>query len=248
MNHEYNNHVLIVVATYDEIDNIQLMVNMLLKLVPNSDVLVVDDNSPDGTGYWAVKKSLGNSRVKTIIRKNERGLGSAVICALFYALENDYQFVINMDADFSHSIEYVTEILMKLEQENTVDVVIGSRYVRGGGTLGWSLKRRVVSVCINLFTRFVLGLKTHDNSGAFRGYRVSTLRNLDFDKFISKGYSFFEEVLYCLKVSGASFTELPIIFVDRKRGISKINGKEAIKSIAIIFFLGLLRPFKKKVF
>ena len=236
--------VLIALATYDEIDNLPLMIERLRSLVPDADILVVDDNSPDGTGRWALEAGKRDSKIKTIIRTNERGLGTAVVRALKYAIENDYRRVVNMDADFSHPVEDVPRLLDRFDSlDSPVDVVIGSRYVPGGDVPDWPLKRRIMSRCVNYFARLTLGLKTRDNSGAFRCYRVETLKKLNFDQFVSQGYSFFEETLYRLKLVGAKFAEIPIIFVDRRRGVSKINRKEALRAVWIMTTLGVSRMF-----
>lgn len=238
---------LILLATYNEIDNVPNMVNGLLELLPESHILVVDDNSPDKTGEWVKQYASQDSRVKVIIRTNERGLGSAVIKGLSYAIENHYLYVVNLDADFSHPLKDVPRLLERARQHhNEADVVIGSRYIQGGGTKNWPFKRRVMSRCVNLFARMTLGLKTHDNSGAFRCYRVSVLRRLSFQDFVSTGYSFFEETLFRLKLVNARFVELPIVFVDREKGVSKINKKEAYKAVWIMFKLGITRLHKNK--
>ena len=239
--------VLVVLATFNEIENIPSLINELFSSTPDADVLVVDDNSPDGTGAWAQRLSENNPRVKSIVRKNERGLGSAVIRALSFAIENNYYCVVNLDADFSHSPRDVPRLLERLDLKNQeVDVVIGSRYVRGGQTPDWTLKRRIMSRSINTFARIALGLKTHDNSGSFRCYRVDALKKINLNNFLSNGYSFFEEMLYRLKISGFTFAEIPITFIDRKKGASKINKKEAIKAVWIMLKIGTSRFLKRR--
>ncbi|MBQ8362415.1 MAG: hypothetical protein IJX36_00625, partial [Thermoguttaceae bacterium] len=126
-----------------------------------------------------------------------------------------------------------------------VDVVIGSRYVPGGVTPDWPLRRRVMSRCVNAFARLTLGLRTRDNSGSYRCYRVETLRKIDFDAIVSQGYSFFEELLYRLRLVDARFAEVPIVFIDRRFGVSKINRKEALRAVAIMSRLGVARLFKR---
>ena len=262
--------VLFVLATYNEIENLPRLVEAVLATIPNADVLIVDDNSPDGTGEWAQNASQNDLRVKALVRQNERGLGSAVVAGLRFAVENGYRRVVNMDADFSHPVEVAPRLLARLDGESTaataasddsqtsptpkvnkhasslepVDVVIGSRYVPGGATPDWPLRRRVMSRCVNAFARLTLGLRTRDNSGSYRCYRVETLRKLDFDAVVSQGYSFFEELLYRLRLVDARFAEVPIVFVDRRFGVSKINRKEALRAVAIMTRLGLRRLFK----
>lgn len=263
--------VLFVLATYNEIENLPRLVDAILTTVPGADVLIVDDNSPDGTGQWAQNASQNDLRVKALIRQNERGLGSAVVAGLRFALENGYRRVVNMDADFSHPIEVAPRLLARLDGETTtddnsspsarqsqplpkvkndanrtlqdVDVVIGSRYVPGGATPDWPLRRRVMSRCVNAYARLTLGLRTRDNSGSYRCYRVETLRKIDFDAIVSQGYSFFEELLYRLRLVGARFAEVPIVFTDRRFGVSKINRAEALRAVAIMTQLGVARFF-----
>ncbi|MBR4975450.1 MAG: polyprenol monophosphomannose synthase [Thermoguttaceae bacterium] len=260
--------VLFVLATYNEIENLPRLVDAILTVVPNAHLLIVDDNSPDGTGVWAQTASSKDIRIKAIVRQNERGLGSAVVAGLRYAVANGYRRVINMDADFSHPVEVAPQLLNRLNGETPtanassnnspttsafnvnqrsqrplepVDVVIGSRYVPGGATPDWPLQRRVMSRCVNAFARLTLGLRTRDNSGSYRCYRVETLQKIDFDAIISRGYSFFEELLYHLRLVDARFAEVPIIFVDRRFGVSKINRKEALHAVAIMTRLGVVR-------
>ncbi len=261
--------VLFVLATYNEIENLPRLVDAILTTVPQADVLIVDDNSPDGTGKWAQTASQNDIRINVIVRQNERGLGSAVVAGLRFAVENGYRRVVNMDSDFSHPIEVAPRLLARLDGETAeepassdkpqttpthnvsphsslepVDVVIGSRYVPGGATPDWPLRRRIMSRCVNAYARLTLGLRTRDNSGSYRCYRVETLQKLDFDAIVSQGYSFFEELLYCLHLVDARFAELPIVFVDRRFGVSKINRKEALRAVAIMSRLGLRRLFK----
>ena len=234
-------NVLIVIATYNEIDNLPKLVEEIRTLEPDADILVVDDNSPDGTGLWAKRESEKNSHhFSSIVRFNERGLGSAVIQGFKYGIEHNYEFLVNMDADFSHSPKDLSKLLKEVV-ESGVDVVIGSRYVKGGMIQGWSIIRQIMSRCINILAKITLGLETKDNSGAFRCYRVEKLKLLDFNRFISSGYSFFEEVLFRLKQVGATFEEVPILFLDRRLGISKINLKEAVKAVLIMLKIGLER-------
>ena len=250
--------VLFVLATYNEIENLPRLVDAVLATVPEADVLIVDDNSPDGTGEWAQNASKNDLRIHALVRKNERGLGSAVVAGLRFAVENNYRRVVNMDADFSHPVEVAPQLLARLDGQtqpikdasvsdstsrslSPVDVVIGSRYIPGGATPDWPLRRRVMSRCVNAFARLTLGLRTKDNSGSYRCYRVETLRKIDFASIVSQGYSFFEELLYRLRLVDARFAEVPIVFIDRRFGVSKINRKEALRAVAIMTRLGVAR-------
>ena len=158
-----------------------------------------------------------------------------------YAIEHGYRYVLNMDADFSHQPKYLPALLAGMEPPEgpPVDVMIGSRYIPGGGIEGWPLKRQLMSRAVNLYARLLLGLRPKDCSGAFRCYRTATLARLDFDAVRSRGYSFQEEILWRLKRAGARFGETPIVFVERQHGVSKIDSGEALAAMRIIFALGM---------
>jgi dolichol-phosphate mannosyltransferase len=168
-------------------------------------------------------------------------LGTATTAGMKYAIEHGYSYVLNMDADFSHQPKYLPDFLggMNPPGEPPVDVLIGSRYIPGGGVEGWPLKRRLMSRAVNLYARSLLGLATRDCSGAFRCYRAEVLARLDFAAVRSRGYSFQEEILWRLERLGARLRETPIVFVERQRGASKIHGGEALAALRIIFALGM---------
>ena len=241
MSNTANEKLLITIATYNESENLPDLVDEVLRHVPSSELLVIDDNSPDGTGEWCDEHAKDERRLHCLHREGKLGLGSAIVAGMKYAIEHGYDYVLNMDADFSHHPRYIPEMVagMAAEDGTNVDVVLGSRYVSGGGVEGWPLKRHFMSRGVNLYARCLLGLSPKDCSGGFRCYRTSTLARLDFDEFRSLGYSFQEEILWRLKRIGARFTECPIVFVDRLKGQSKINGGEAIAALRIIFALGL---------
>jgi dolichol-phosphate mannosyltransferase len=227
---------LITIATYNEIENLPRLVEAIWEVAPQADVLVIDDNSPDGTGRWCDEKAASEPRLQCVHRAGKLGLGTATIAGMQYAIEHGYDFVLNMDADFSHHPRYIPAILAAME---SCDVSIGSRYCAGGGTKDWPLARRLMSWGVNTYARCLLGLKPRDTSGAFRCYRVSLLKRLDFAAIKSRGYSFQEEILWRLKRLGARMSETPILFADRERGQSKINKQEAIGALWVIFRLGL---------
>ena len=231
---------LVTVATYNELDNLPKLVEEILQVVPEVDVLVIDDNSPDGTGRWCDEKAAEDPRLHCLHREGKLGLGSAIIAGMRYGIEHGYQHVLNMDADFSHHPRYLPDLLAGMDPEEgpPVDVMIGSRYVPGGGIEGWSWRRHFMSSGVNLYSRWLLGLKLRDCSGAFRCYRTELLAQLDFGGVRSRGYAFQEEILWHLKRLGARFGETPIVFVDRKAGHSKINHREALAALWIIFVLG----------
>lgn len=230
---------LVTIATYNEMENLPRLVEEIFTFVPAVDVLVIDDNSPDGTGKWCDERQAQDPRVHCLHREGKLGLGTATIAGMKYAIEQSYDQVLNMDADFSHHPRYLPAILQRAANDPPVDVVIGSRYVPGGGIEGWPFKRHFMSKGVNLYARLLLGLKTKDCSGAYRLYRTDMLKKLDFDTIVSRGYSFQEEVLWRLKRLGARFAETPIVFVDRERGQSKINNQEAKAALRILLRLGM---------
>ncbi len=236
---------LITVATYNEIENLPDLVEQIFQVAPQVDLLVIDDNSPDGTGRWCEERATEDPRLHCLHREGKLGLGTATIAGLKHGTDRGYRYVLNMDADFSHPPKYIPDLIGGMESEDAapVDVMIGSRYVPGGGVEGWPLRRHLMSRGVNLYARWLLGLKPKDCSGAFRCYRTSLLAKLDFNAIISRGYSFQEEILWHLKRLGARFGEAPIIFIDRQRGSSKIDSGEAVAALRIILRLGLRNVF-----
>ncbi len=232
---------LVTVATYNEMENLPRLVEEIFRFAPQVDILVIDDNSPDGTGQWCDRQQAQNPRIFCLHRAGKLGLGTAIMAGMKYALEHGYSFVLNMDADFSHQPKYLPDFLAGMDPpgQSPVDVMIGSRYIPGGGVEGWPLKRRLMSRAVNLYARGMLGLQTRDCSGAFRCYRTEVLARLDFDAVRSRGYSFQEEILWRLQRLGARFRETPIVFVERQHGVSKIHGGEALAALRIIFVLGM---------
>lgn len=228
--------LLVMVATYNERENLPELVDAIFTAEPQADLLVIDDNSPDGTGDWVEERAAADKRVRCLHRAGKLGLGTATIAGMRYAMEHGYDYVLNLDADFSHHPRYIPALLAGMEN---ADVMIGSRYCAGGGVKDWPLKRKLMSRGVNLLARACLGLSPRDCSGAFRCFRVALLRQIDFSQVRSRGYSFQEEILWLLKRAGARFGETPILFVDRERGQSKINSAEARQALAIILRLGL---------
>lgn len=232
---------LVTVATYNEIENLPRLVEEIFRHAPEVDLLVIDDNSPDGTGRWCDEQSAKDPRIHCLHRPGKLGLGTATIAGMRYGIEHGYRYVLNMDADFSHPPSRLPALLAGMEPtaDPPVDVMIGSRYVPGGGIEGWPLHRHLMSRGVNAYARWLLGLPSRDCSGAFRCYRTSILAKVDFDSVRSRGYSFQEEILWHLKRAGARFGETPITFVDRRHGSSKINSREAAAALGIILALGV---------
>ncbi len=235
--------ILVSLATYNEAGNIAALIAEIHKFVPQADVLVIDDNSPDGT--WKIVEELGaaDPRVKLLKRPGKLGLGTATLAAMNYAMEHGYDYLQNMDADFSHPPRYLPGILAGMSK---YDVMIGSRYVKGGGTENWPLARKVISQSVNTLVRFLFRMPVKDASGAYRCYRVSKLREVRLDKVRSRGYSFQQEVLFRCHKAGCKLGEYPIIFENRRAGASKVNRKEAVRSISMILYLGLRNFFGRE--
>jgi len=232
---------LVTLATYNEIENLPRLVDEIFAHAPAVDVLVIDDNSPDGTGAWCDQKAAVDPRVHCLHRAGKLGLGTATIAGMHYAIEHGYRYMLNMDADFSHHPRYLPALIAGMDHADgrpTVDVMIGSRYVAGGAIEGWPLKRHLMSRGVNTYARWLLGLRARDCSGAFRCYRTALLEKIDFATIRSRGYSFQEEILWLLKRQGARFGETPITFADREHGVSKIDAKEARSALRIILALG----------
>jgi len=232
--------ILVSLATYNEAGNVAALIAEIHKFLPQSDVLVIDDNSPDGT--WKIVEDLGaaDPRVKLLKRPGKLGLGTATLAAMNYAMEHGYDYLQNMDADFSHPPRYLPGILAGMSK---YDVMIGSRYVKGGGTENWPVARKVISQSVNMMVRFLFRMPVKDASGAYRCYRVSKLREVRLDRVKSRGYSFQQEVLFRCHKAGCKLGEYPIIFENRRAGASKVNRKEAMRSISMILYLGLRNFF-----
>jgi dolichol-phosphate mannosyltransferase len=231
--------LLVSLATYNEAGNLQPLVENIRQYAPRSSILVIDDNSPDGTGKIADELAANLPEIHVIHRAGKLGLGTAMLEAITFAVQNRYDYLLNLDADFSHPPRFIPALL---EGMRDYDVMIGSRYVPGGGVEGgFNLKRKFMSSGINLYARTLLGLSSKDNSGAFRCYRVSKLAEIDLRRVRSRGYSFQEEILFWCKEVGCQIGETPILFENRRSGVSKINMREAASALWIIMQLGLGR-------
>jgi len=235
---------LITLCTYNEAENLKGLIPDLQSYVPDATILVIDDNSPDGTGRVVKEMAASDVRVRLILRPGKLGLGTATLAGFQYAIEHDFDVLVNLDADFSHGPEYVPQLL---ERMNDCDVAIASRSVEGGGVAGWTFRRKLMSQTINLWARALLALKTADNSGSFRSYRVARLQEIDWDRTIARGYAFQEEVLYRLNRAGCRMCEIPFIFQDRRYGVTKINMRECITAVWVIFVLGIQRMLAYRV-
>jgi len=225
----------VIVPTYNECENIELLVSQILDLALGSHILVVDDNSPDGTGNLADELARRYPGVGVIHRPGKLGLGTAHIAGIKAALAGGASHIVTMDADFSHHPRYIPDVLASLER---YDVVIGSRYVPGGGTLGCTWPRKTLSRGANLFARSVLSLAAGDATAGFRSYRRAVLESIALDEIVSNGYSFLIEMLYRCQRQGWCIGEVPIIFENRQRGASKISRTEILRAMQTVLRLG----------
>ncbi|MBW1740168.1 MAG: polyprenol monophosphomannose synthase [Deltaproteobacteria bacterium] len=228
--------VLIVIPTYNEAENIEALVRAIKGIRLPLDVLVVDDASPDGTGEIVERLMRQFEGLFVLHRPKKMGLGTAYIAGFQYALAHRYKMIMTMDSDFSHHPRYIPDLLA---QSTAYDIVIGSRYVPGGGVQNWSIIRRAVSFVANKLARAILGLSSYDNTAGFRLYNRRVLEAIHFDRIQSNGYAFLVEMLYLCKKSHFNIGEVPIIFEDRRVGKSKISKTEilmAMKTLAIYGF------------
>jgi dolichol-phosphate mannosyltransferase len=235
--------VLMSLATYNEAGNLEPLVEEIRRVAPSASILVIDDNSPDGTGRIADRMRETLADIHVIHRPGKLGLGTATVAAMRFAIENGFDYLLNLDADFSHPPRFIPALLAGMSDH---DVMIGSRYVKGGGVEGgFDFKRKFMSTGINWYARLLLGLKTRDNSGSFRCYRVSKLAEIGVDRIRSRGYSYLEEILFLCRQVGCRMGETPILFEDRRAGVSKINPREVVEALLVIFRLGMGRLFHR---
>lgn len=235
--------ILIVIATYNEIDNLPSLIDRLVALLPSAEILVIDDASPDGTGHWCDQAIASHPQLRVVHRVKKLGLGSATIIGFQTAIEREFPFVATMDADFSHDPTSLPQLWAALQspEGQHYGVAIGSRYVHGGRIEGWPLRRQWVSRIVNFYSRCLLRLSTMDNSGAFRVYRTSALQRIQLDSIRSSGYGYLEEILWRLKRAGVDMIEIPITFRDRTVGQSKTSLREGIQVFWEITQLGIGR-------
>ena len=229
---------LIIIPTYNELDNLRPLLKEIFSYAPDTDILIVDDNSPDGTGDLADEIHAQNARVNVLHRTGKQGLGTAYIAGFKYAIEHGYDAAFEMDADFSHDPRYLPDFLKAIEH---ADLVIGSRYIPGGDTPNWSLLRRFISGGGNIFARFMLGIPVHDCTAGYRCYRREVLENIDLDTIQSQGYAFQIELAYRVMKHGFKIVETPIVFMDRRVGKSKMSRKIVIEGFTYVLKARLTR-------
>lgn len=222
---------IIIIPTYNEIDNVRPLLQEIFLYAPDTDVLIVDDNSPDGTGKLADEIHDEDARVHVMHRTEKAGLGKAYIAGFKYAIEHGYDAAFEMDADFSHDPRYLPDFLKAIEH---ADLVIGSRYIPGGNTPDWSPLRRFISGGGNIYARFLLGLPVHDCTAGYRCYRRDVLERIDLDTVQSQGYAFQIEMAYRARILGFTIVETPIVFLDRRVGKSKMSRQIVIEGFTYV--------------
>ena len=225
---------LIITPTYNEMENISRLIPDLLSRYENLDVLVVDDNSPDGTGNYVEEISGRNPRVKLIKRDKKLGLGTAYIAGFKYALQNNYDYIFEMDADYSHDPGEIKNFLEAVKQ---YDLVLGSRYVRGVNVINWPMRRLLLSYFANKYTRFITGMPIYDATGGFKCFKRKVLESINLDNVKSNGYAFQIEMTFKAWKKGYKVGEIPIIFVDRVKGRSKMSKKIVREAVVMVWKL-----------
>lgn len=231
---------LVIIPTYNEKENIGQIVPQILEKDLSIDILIVDDNSPDGTGKIADEMAEENPRMRVLHREKKAGLGTAYKAGFRYALENGYDYVFEMDADFSHDPKYVPDFLEAIKE---ADLVLGSRYISGVNVINWPISRLLLSYYANVYTRWVTGLPVKDATGGFKCFRREVLEKVDLDKVQSEGYSFQIEMSLRAWKKGFKIKEIPIVFWDRRVGQSKMSKKIVREAIWRVWKLRILSLF-----
>lgn len=237
MNDDRANSSILVLPTYNESENIERFLRLVRAHNPELSIVVVDDLSPDGTGAIVEHLTSDDPRLSVIHRSGEKGLGAAYLAGFSHALGANFREVLTMDADFSHDPAMIPQLVLALR--NGADVAIGSRYVPGGSIVGWPLHRMVLSRYGNFYTRFVLGLKPRDCTSGFRAYRASTLASIDLSSIKGDGYVFLTSILRRIQQRRLTVAEVPITFVDRIEGQSKMSPRIVVESMLLVTLFGV---------
>lgn len=235
--------IVVIVPTYNEKENIVTLIRQILRLNLNINIIVVDDNSPDGTGELVEAVAAADERVEVIHRAGKLGLGTAYIAGFKAGIAAGANLLITMDADFSHNPSYIPDLVRLAESYH---VSIGSRYIPQGGVVNWGWQRRWLSWGANQFARRLLGLRAKDCTAGFRCYRTEVLQSIEFGQIFSNGYSFLLEMLFKCQQRGFTVGETPIIFANREQGYSKISKQEIFKAMYTVLRLAQLRATPKQ--
>ncbi|HVN48727.1 MAG TPA: polyprenol monophosphomannose synthase [Bacteroidota bacterium] len=236
-------HSLVIIPTYNESENIPRIIPEILKQDEGINVLIVDDHSPDGTATLVKDLQKTNDKIHLLERSGKMGLGTAYVAGFHYALTHGFDFVFEMDADFSHDPKDLPRMLKKIDE---CDIVIGSRYISGVNVINWPMKRLILSYCANLYTRCITGMPIHDATAGFKCYRRKVLETLKLDAIKSNGYSFQIETNFKAWIRGFKICEIPIIFVDRRAGVSKMSKHIVYEAAFLVWKLKLQSIFVKK--
>jgi dolichol-phosphate mannosyltransferase len=233
-------NTLIIIPTYNELENLPRLLPVVLSKDDSIEVLIVDDNSPDGTAAFVEDQMMKNNRIHLIKRQSKQGLGTAYIAGFKYALQNNFQIMFEMDADFSHDPK---EIPRFLEEIKNADLVLGSRYINGVNVINWPLRRLLLSSFANLYTRIITGMPIHDATGGFKCFRREVLEAIDLGRVKSNGYAFQIEMTFKAWKKGFRVKEIPIIFVDRVKGKSKMSKKIVREAVTMVWKLRIKSIF-----
>jgi dolichol-phosphate mannosyltransferase len=225
---------LVVTPTYNEAENIERLIDVVLSQDPSVESLIVDDNSPDGTAKVVEKMQQTNNRIHLLKRAGKMGLGTAYVAGFKYAIENNYDYVMEMDADFSHDPNEIPNFLRSIKE---YDLVLGSRYKNGVRILNWPIRRLILSYGASVYTRIITGMPIKDTTGGFKCFRIGVLKSINLDNIHSNGYAFQIEMNYKAWKKGFKIFELPITFVDRTHGTSKMSKKIVYEAVLLVWKL-----------
>lgn len=235
--------ILIIIPTYNERENIVLIVPAIRKVLPRVHILVVDDSSPDGTGACVTELATTTKDLYLVTRPKKEGLGRAYVTGFTWALERDYEYVFEMDADFSHDPSFLPGFL---DAAKTHDLVIGSRYKTGVNVINWPMSRLILSYYSNQLARLMIGIPLRDATGGFKCFSRKLLKQIPFDKISASGYSFQVEINYFAWKHGFAITEIPIVFTDRTRGSSKMSTNIILEGFFLLWRLRMAMIFHRK--
>ena len=233
---------LVIIPTYNEAENAAAIIAEVLKQDKNLDVLIVDDNSPDKTGQIVTDLKKKNKRIHLLEREGKQGLGSAYVAGFKFAIENQYDYIFEMDADFSHDPVVLSQMLLEIENN---DLVIGSRYINGINVVNWPLHRLMLSWFASKYVRVITGMKINDPTGGFKCFRREVLESINLDSILSDGYSFQVEMNFRTWLRKFRIKEIPIVFTDRRSGQSKMSKKIVREAIWMVWKLKFLALRKK---
>jgi dolichol-phosphate mannosyltransferase len=233
---------LVIIPTYNELDNLPRLIPIILKQNENINILIVDDNSPDGTANYVEELVSENDRISLIKRPRKMGLGTAYITGFKFALENNYDYIFEMDADFSHDPNEIKNFLIAIKES---DLVLGSRYIHGVRVVNWPMRRLLLSFFASVYTRLITGMHVRDATGGFKCFRRKVLEAINLNHIKSNGYSFQIEMTFRAYARGFKIKEIPIVFVDRVKGSSKMSKKIVFEAVTMVWKLRIQNIFGK---